>query len=635
MELPVSRAFPAPWGGAVLTLFAYLAAGALLCGGLAPEQAAPCLIWLPAGIALASVILWGAWMAAPIFIASLLFTAWQSAAGPTTWFAIPCFNTAGSLLGGLLVRKRRTQRLPVFRVVDAVSLLGLGIGVSAIVSAFGGIAVPGLQEGARPVIGRYADWWISDMAGAAACAPLLLFCMARDRICRAGEAVSWAETALVSLVTLTLAFLVYFRLDGMSGRYEVWPVLLLLPLLWAATRLPLLLAQLLGSAVMLMAVFASARGIGAFHAGPPGLQSDNTALMVLVQSAILLIIGAQVAERRDAEDSARQANLWLERKVAERSRALAESEARFRDLADTAPVPLAVSRFGDGSVLYVNQKAREMFQVEDSPFSLCVEDFYVSRSARAQILERLDALEYLQDHEMELKDSLGRQFWAMVSCTLIRRDGEKQIIIGISDISSRKVREQSLQMANRALQAHLVEVESRHQGLRDQAMRDPLTGLFNRRFLDQVLPEHVSLCRFSGSQLAIVMIDVDHFKTINDTWGHRGGDDVLATLGAYLSDQFRSSDLVCRYGGEEFVVVMPDTPPDMAQARAVELCEMLRTKTFYANGHPISITMSVGMAAFPLHGDDAGPLLLRADEALYQAKREGRDRVVVASVPRA
>lgn len=632
MEFSVSRVHRFPLIGAALTLIVYGAMAALLYQGLEPSDSAPCLIWLPSGVGLAAVILWGWSMSVPVFAASAIFMFLMTGASPLQILLVSLFNALGPLVGGGLVRLSQSRRLPVCRMADAIRLLGLGIGVSALISAFGGLADLALRGADYPLASQYIDWLMADMAGAAACAPLMLCAMAGVRN-RANDMIGagFAEAILVCLLTVGLAGQIFFGFDDPEGRYLLWPTVLMLPLLWASTRLPLLLAHLLGTLVMMLAIVASAKGTGAFHVAQPGLQGDSTALFILVQSSLLLIIGAQVTERRDAEETTRQTNIWLEHKVAERSRALAESEARFRQLADTAPIPLAVSRFSDGSVLYLNEKSRELFRIDDSPFSLRVDDFYASRQAREHVLALLDEFGCLQDYEMLLQDSQGRQFWALISCTLIRRDGEKQIIIGVSDISNRKVMEESLQMANQALQEHLVEVESRHEGLRDKAMRDPLTGLFNRRFLDEILPERVATALVGGRQLVIVMIDVDHFKSINDTWGHRGGDDVLSMLGSYLAERFRSTDLVCRYGGEEFVVVMPDTSLEMAMSRAHALCDGIRSARFFANGHAISITLSIGIAALPLHSVEATTLVQRADEALYQAKRAGRNRVVMAS----
>ncbi|WP_039754346.1 GGDEF domain-containing protein, partial [Chromobacterium haemolyticum] len=125
-------------------------------------------------------------------------------------------------------------------------------------------------------------------------------------------------------------------------------------------------------------------------------------------------------------------------------------------------------------------------------------------------------------------------------------------------------------------------------------------------------------------------VDADHFKHINDQYGHQCGDTVLTALAAHLSDAFRSGDIVCRYGGEEFFILLPGASLDDAHVKAQQLCRDVRALPIVAGGHDIRVTLSVGLALCPLHGTDAGSVVSAADAALYRAKKEGRDRVCVA-----
>lgn len=165
--------------------------------------------------------------------------------------------------------------------------------------------------------------------------------------------------------------------------------------------------------------------------------------------------------------------------------------------------------------------------------------------------------------------------------------------------------------------------------LRQQSIRDPLTGLFNRRYLEETLPREVSRSRREESHLAVLMIDVDHFKSFNDTYGHDVGDNVLRYIGRTLARQCRESDLACRYGGEEFALVLPLTTQDQAMAKAEQIRQDIRqleqTQTAVV---PKPVTISVGLAMCPADCVTAETLLELADQALYRAKREGRDRVV-------
>jgi len=169
--------------------------------------------------------------------------------------------------------------------------------------------------------------------------------------------------------------------------------------------------------------------------------------------------------------------------------------------------------------------------------------------------------------------------------------------------------------------------------LRIQSIHDPLTGLFNRRYMEETLEREVHRARRAGRPMSILMLDVDSFKQQNDAFGHEGGDTVLRELGALLKGNLRKEDIACRYGGEEFVLVLPDATLDGAARRAEQMREAVSRLRIAYGGQMIGpITVSIGVAAFPDHGQDAHALLQAADAALYQAKRDGRDRVSVATL---
>ncbi|MDC6167982.1 sensor domain-containing diguanylate cyclase [Paucibacter sp. XJ19-41] len=167
--------------------------------------------------------------------------------------------------------------------------------------------------------------------------------------------------------------------------------------------------------------------------------------------------------------------------------------------------------------------------------------------------------------------------------------------------------------------------------LRDQALRDKLTGLRNRRFLDESLPRELARARREGGSLALMLIDVDHFKRFNDQHGHEAGDQVLAAVGRCLSAQTRQEDLACRYGGEEFVVVLPRADLASAAARAEALRAAIAALPLLVGAQQLQVTASFGLAAYPGHGPDAAQLLAAADAALYEAKRAGRNRLQLAA----
>ncbi|MBS7457528.1 diguanylate cyclase [Coralloluteibacterium stylophorae] len=167
--------------------------------------------------------------------------------------------------------------------------------------------------------------------------------------------------------------------------------------------------------------------------------------------------------------------------------------------------------------------------------------------------------------------------------------------------------------------------------LRQQSIRDPLTGLYNRRYLEESLLRDLARCARRTMPLAVLMLDLDRFKAFNDTHGHAGGDALLAEFGRLLQSQVRGEDVACRYGGEEFTLILPEADADTALARAEAIRAATRELRVVAGGRPLpAVSVSIGLAMFPAVAETGTGLLEAADAALYQAKAEGRDRVVPA-----
>jgi len=167
--------------------------------------------------------------------------------------------------------------------------------------------------------------------------------------------------------------------------------------------------------------------------------------------------------------------------------------------------------------------------------------------------------------------------------------------------------------------------------LREQSVRDPLTGWHNRRYMEETLAREMARAQRTRNPLSLVIADLDHFKKINDVYGHPAGDAVLRAAAAHMQTQLRASDVACRYGGEEFVLILPDCTKENALHKAQGYCDSLRTLRIREGGETIAITASFGVATGPQDGADATALLQAADAALYEAKRSGCDRVAAAT----
>jgi two-component system cell cycle response regulator len=164
----------------------------------------------------------------------------------------------------------------------------------------------------------------------------------------------------------------------------------------------------------------------------------------------------------------------------------------------------------------------------------------------------------------------------------------------------------------------------------EMAITDALTGLYNRRYMETHLATLIEQAAARGKALTVLVMDIDFFKSVNDTHGHDAGDDVLREFSTRIRKSIRGIDLACRYGGEEFVIVMPETDMAVASMVAERLRRRIATEPFPINQatRTIDVTISIGIAALGGDGDTAGALLKRADQALYRAKRDGRNRVV-------
>jgi two-component system cell cycle response regulator len=171
---------------------------------------------------------------------------------------------------------------------------------------------------------------------------------------------------------------------------------------------------------------------------------------------------------------------------------------------------------------------------------------------------------------------------------------------------------------------------ARSQKLLKLATTDTLTGLFNRGQVDERFAIELGRARRYGKPLTVAMIDLDHFKALNDAHGHIAGDIVLRTIGSILRNSFRESDTAGRYGGEEFMVILPETGMDAAEQKLESLRKLVASTPFALSprSEQAHVTISVGLASFPQDGESAGDLFACADERMFEAKRDGRNRVV-------
>jgi diguanylate cyclase (GGDEF)-like protein/PAS domain S-box-containing protein len=333
----------------------------------------------------------------------------------------------------------------------------------------------------------------------------------------------------------------------------------------------------------------------------------------------------------------RQLNRRMKLEVAERQQAeslLRSSEDRMRKLLDISPDGI-ITTDPDGRITYFSAKQAEIVGAPDNANVIghSVFDWFHPEDrdlARARVQRQMRG-EHMSPRAYRLLKYDGGMIWGEIASALIDdgAGGSEGMLIIVRDINERKFLEEALHRTNESLLAQIQETNRLQDQLREQVVRDPLTGLYNRRYLDETLDREISRASREDYPLCIAIIDLDHFKNVNDTYGHQAGDEVLKTLGKLLRGSARGGDIACRWGGEEFMLVLPRMTAETAQQRTEQWRNAFAELRFPFSAQHISVTLSVGIAAFPAHGKTSATLTQNADVALYLAKAQGRNRVVV------
>lgn len=291
--------------------------------------------------------------------------------------------------------------------------------------------------------------------------------------------------------------------------------------------------------------------------------------------------------------------------------ALRASESRFRTLVDLLPYGVQEIDL-TGRITFANPALNRLYGAD------CIGHFIWD--FLAEDTEREDLCDYLQ--------FLIQQQPPPAPCFTKNRCADGGVIDVQVDWSYRRDERGQVQ-GFIAIITDITERNQMQEALREQAIHDALTGLFNRRYLDETLPRELHRCQRGGEPLTAAMLDLDHFKQFNDHYGHKAGDVVLQAVGQLLRRSLRASDMACRYGGEELTVVMPGSSLEDARARLEGLRQAVMQMRLRCRDIELpAITMSIGIAAAESEETDATALLGRADAALYRAKAQGRNRIV-------
>ena len=298
---------------------------------------------------------------------------------------------------------------------------------------------------------------------------------------------------------------------------------------------------------------------------------------------------------------------------------LGTSELRYRRLFEAAQDGILLLDARTGAITEVNPFLINLLGFSRDEFiqkKLWEVGAFKDIKASQDAFQALQHDEYIRYKDLPLRAKDGKLI-PVEFVSNVYWEGDKKVIqCNIRDITERKYAQEAL-LRRDAL-------------LREQSVRDHLTGLFNRRYLEETFERELLRAARRVHSLSIIMLDLDNFKALNDTYGHPAGDALLCHLGALLQAQVRGEDIPSRYGGDEFIIVMPDTSREVALERAEHLREMVRHINLQFEGQPLeNITLSLGVAAFPQDGTTSAALLRAADHALYRAKHDGRNQVGV------
>ena len=286
---------------------------------------------------------------------------------------------------------------------------------------------------------------------------------------------------------------------------------------------------------------------------------------------------------------------------------LLKNEQKLRAVLEILPYPVYIARRSDGQLLFVNRKSCLLFQRSASQFlHTKAVDLYVDPQDRINLHNLFKTVQDIRDIEVRMKTAQGRVFIAELAAILLEYNGSQAFLVALNDISQRK-----------ELEAELFR----------QASTDALTGISNRRHFENLAEQEVRRARRFSRDLTAMMIDIDHFKPINDTFGHATGDTIIQGVVKRALESLRQSDSIGRVGGEEFAVVLPETSLSAAYDVAERLRAHIQEKPIITGHVAVACTVSIGVAQLSPEDSNIETLLHRADVALYAAKKGGRNRV--------
>lgn len=616
-------------------------------------------VWPPTGIALAAFLIFGDYVGISILLGAFLVN--LATSGSILFsLAVAMGNTLEGLIGAHLVRQfargtRAFNRTPdVFKFAFLAGLLSTA--VSATVGAtsllWSGLA----STNDYPMV--WLTWWLGDAGGSLIVAPALILWVTEP------TRIQWRGGRVVELIFLlaSLLLVAFAIFDGRSSlavrnyplEFTFVPIII-----WAAYRFGQRETATMTLILSAIAIWGTLQGFGPF-----ARQVELNESLLLLQSFMITIaitglgLAALVSERRAAEAELQASNQKLRLSLGQveqhnqKMMLLNDMRDLLQSCSTIDEAYLIIGKMGEqvlpheNGVLYsINTAQNRVESVVSWGASLTeldhafrMDECWALRRGRAHILNSSpDAygLELICQH-------LKHQPPSFSLCIPMMAQGEAMGILHVrqepgvdkrpnsAETSQLEATQQIAMAMADSIVLTLANLKLRN-SLHEQSVRDPLTGLFNRRYMEETLDrEFIRAGRFQRA-VGVMMLDLDHFKHFNDTFGHAAGDVLLRELGRFLKQSLRGGDIACRYGGEEFVLILPEVSLENTQLRAEQLRAGVKELNVHHDGRPMGpISLSVGIAMFPEHGATSQQVLSAADAALYQAKGSGRDRAVTA-----
>ena len=306
-------------------------------------------------------------------------------------------------------------------------------------------------------------------------------------------------------------------------------------------------------------------------------------------------------------------NSFLKTQMTALGKELELCKAKIPLIIQSSPFPIMISQLRDDRLMLVNEKAGELFNIDiHNPKQFRTEDYYVDPNARRELLKKLSISPIVESYQVLLRrPGSDKPFWLDMSARVIDFDNEIALYTAFKDITAQKQYEQDLF---------------------EKAVKDPLTGCYNRRQFNELIAREMSRYLRYNTVFSLIMMDIDHFKRVNDTYGHDVGDLVLKQMASCAASAIRASDILCRFGGEEFMIILPETTIENAYVAAEKIRKKIeQLQVPLTDGRIVRFTLSLGISE-STQTSDVETLIKYADNALYTAKETGRNRSIMYSL---